>query len=133
MGVLRELIACVENVGEDEVVRTAVNGVGELARRVGFGITGSRSGSLSSVREDVIKVCVTSLMEMIGSPYGKFHLIFPNDVKLKVVRVLRHRGVKRRPSFTAVGAIAALFISIWHILASAASASDHNCSIGEAI
>lgn len=70
MGILREFIACVENVGEDEVIQEAVSGVGELARRVGFGVTTKGSGAAGPVREDVVKVCVTALMEMIGSPYG---------------------------------------------------------------
>ncbi|KAF6757176.1 beta-NAP protein [Ephemerocybe angulata] len=69
MGVLREFIACVENVGEEEIVKEAVNGVGELVRRVGFGITSKGAGDGGAVREDVIKMCVTALMEMIGSPY----------------------------------------------------------------
>ncbi|TEB25157.1 ARM repeat-containing protein [Coprinellus micaceus] len=69
MGILREFIACVENVGEDEVIQEAVSGVGELARRVGFGVTTKGSGAAGPVREDVVKVCVTALMEMIGSPY----------------------------------------------------------------
>ncbi|RXW18134.1 hypothetical protein EST38_g7717 [Candolleomyces aberdarensis] len=53
LGILREFIACVENVGEDDIIKEAVGGVGELARRVGFGVTSKG----------------TALMDMIGSPY----------------------------------------------------------------
>lgn len=76
LGILREFIACVENVGDDEVIKEAVGGVGELARRVGFGVTSKGPGAAGTVREDVIKMCVTALMDMIGSPYGTYGSFF---------------------------------------------------------
>lgn len=133
LGILREFIACVENVGDDGVIKEAVGGVGELARRVGFGVTTKGAVPAGTVREDVIKICVTALMDMIGSPYGKAssESLFYNFLTL--LNLSRHRGVECCTGSPATSPAAAFPLDLGALPTSTTNPAYHYCPARETV